>query len=366
MAVLLTGRGDLAQFERVTETIKVYPSAHDASKYSYASISNATNPVGKGSDNTTYAQINLTTGSGAETYVFFPFDLSAIPENAVIESVECMAKGYISSVSTSYIANRQMQLFSGENAIGEAVDLTATATAHTLNCGKWTRKTLENCRLRLYAKRGTSSTSTSRNIRFYGAELTVTYTYAKYWNVPDVDYVDYLQSSGTQHIDTGFMPDQDTRFVIDFETLVVNGETHIASARTNGSTPLLTLFFGSSGTYGTRYGTTSTKYVPNLSGPGRHVFDRNKNVLSVDGVEAVSADYASFTISSSLTLFARNDGTAVNGYINGRLYSCQIYDNDVLIRDFWPCYDPSGVACLYDKVSREYFYNAGTGEFTAG
>ena len=181
MAVLLTGGGDLEQFKPVTETITVYPAAYDESDYSYASISNAANPVGKGSDNTTYAQIALKTGLIAETFVFFPFDLSAIPANAVIDSVECTAKGYISTVSSSYITTRAMQLFSGSTAKGDAATLTASATAHTLTCGEWTREELENCRIRLYAKRGTSSTSTARYLRFYGAELKVTYTYAKTW-----------------------------------------------------------------------------------------------------------------------------------------------------------------------------------------
>ena len=49
-----------------------------------------------------------------------------------------------------------------------------------------------------------------------------------------------------------------------------------------------------------------------------------------------------------------------------KLFSCQIYDNGTLIRDYLPCLDKDGVACLYDKVSETYFYNQGTGEFIAG
>jgi len=180
------------------------------------------------------------------------------------------------------------------------------------------------------------------------------------------DNINYIESTGTQYINTGITPNQDTRFVIDFETLEVNGETHIASVRHNASTPVFTLFFGNSGTYGTRYGTSSTAYVPDLSGVGRHVFDRNKNVLTVDGNKTVSANYETFDPYYTLTIFARNDGTSINGHIKGRLYSCQIYDNDVLVRDFVPSYGTNGKACLYDKVTKQYFYNAGTGEFIVG
>ena len=64
MSVLLTGRNPIKKTitKTATETITAYPSAYLTSDYSYASISNATNPVGKGSSNTTYATINLKTG----------------------------------------------------------------------------------------------------------------------------------------------------------------------------------------------------------------------------------------------------------------------------------------------------------------
>ena len=180
MSVLLTGRNPIKTTvtKTATETIMVYPSAYLTSPSSYASVSNMTNPVGKDSSNTTYATINLKTGSRAETYVYFPFDFSSIPDNATIDSISCKAKGYISSTSSSYINTRQMQLFTGTTAKGSATNLTTSATAQTLTCGIWTASELKNCRLRMYAKRGTSSTSTSRNMRFYGAEITVTYTYS--------------------------------------------------------------------------------------------------------------------------------------------------------------------------------------------
>lgn len=49
-----------------------------------------------------------------------------------------------------------------------------------------------------------------------------------------------------------------------------------------------------------------------------------------------------------------------------KIYGLKIYCSGALVRDLWPCYDPSGVACLYDKVEKKYYYNAGTGEFIAG
>ena len=46
-----------------------------------------------------------------------------------------------------------------------------------------------------------------------------------------------------------------------------------------------------------------------------------------------------------------------------KLYSCKIWDNDDLIRDYIPVLDIEGVPCLYDKVEKKYYYNEGTLEF---
>lgn len=51
----------------------------------------------------------------------------------------------------------------------------------------------------------------------------------------------------------------------------------------------------------------------------------------------------------------------------GNIYSCRIYKNNELVRDFIPVKRHLGdIICLYDKISQSYFENAGTGEFIAG
>ena len=159
-----------------TETKTLYPGAYDSGASSVQSVTNATNPVGKGSTNTTYATINLVTGSRATTTIYWPFDLSAIPSGAEIDSVSCKVKASVSS--TSGVSSASVQLYSGSTSKGSSTSILSTSTsAKTLSVGTWTRSELQNCRLCLKAKRGTSSTSTKRSLLFYGADLTVTYTY---------------------------------------------------------------------------------------------------------------------------------------------------------------------------------------------
>lgn len=166
-----------------TERLKVNPSGYDSTNYSYESVNSSyplSKPIGKGSSNSTYAQWSLKKGFGSETYVFYLFDLSAIHEDATIDSVECTAKGYSSCSSNmvNYVRTQTMQMFFGTStAKGTAAKLTDSVTTATIDGGTWTREELNDCRLRIYGIRSESGTSTTYYHRFYGADLTVTYTY---------------------------------------------------------------------------------------------------------------------------------------------------------------------------------------------
>lgn len=117
----------------IQDTISVYPSGI-LDDYSYASISGTTNAYAS-SSNTTYATINLTTGSGATTYVYFTFNFSEIPAGATIDSVSCTAKAYINTTNSSRITTRQIQLYSGSTAKGSASTISNSTSAFTMTTG---------------------------------------------------------------------------------------------------------------------------------------------------------------------------------------------------------------------------------------
>ena len=180
--------------------------------------------------------------------------------------------------------------------------------------------------------------------------------------------LEYIQSSGTQYIDTGFKPNQDTRVVMDFELLAVVGQyaDPIFGVRTSASSKAYYLWVsGYSVTteqYQSGYNNGST--YPQVTRVGRHKVDKNKNVTTVDGV-SVSATYTSFTTDWNMLLFnSYNNGSLYASTTTMRLYSCQIYDNGTLIRDYIPVLDKQCTPCLYDKVNGVFYYNAGTGQFS--
>lgn len=160
-----------------TGSLTAHPGKYLKGDHSFNSISNETNPVGKGVNNKTSAQIYLKTGSKAETWIYWPFDLSDIPDDATIDAVSCSVSAERNSAHISIVAEGKAQLYAGTKAKGSATNINSNSGTFSLSCGTWTRSELKNCRLRLYAKRGSSNTTSSQRIYFYGADLTVTYTY---------------------------------------------------------------------------------------------------------------------------------------------------------------------------------------------
>ena len=155
-------------------TIGWHPTGYDAKDKSYYSLSSVANGY-TDSDSTSCATISLTRGKGAITYLYYEFDTSSIPEDAVIVSVACTVKCYISSTNNTYITTSQVQLFSGANEKGMPTTVANNTTIHNMDTGEWTVEELRNIRLRVYGVRGQISQNTNFYFRFYGATLSVTY-----------------------------------------------------------------------------------------------------------------------------------------------------------------------------------------------
>lgn len=196
------------------------------------------------------------------------------------------------------------------------------------------------------------------------------------WNRLPAEYqaVEYVQSSGTQYIKTGYMPNQDTVVIATFAPTVAdasNGSV-FGARRAYGSveyrlhlpTPYedhnyISSFFGDQ-----IYGYQDGNYYDWEVG-GVYTAKFGKSVY-IDGVLQHTFDNATFTSQYALYLFAFNtSGTASGG--KNRIYSCQIFDNGTLVRDFIPCYRKSdSVIGMYDIVNDVFYTNSGTGTFTKG
>lgn len=177
--------------------------------------------------------------------------------------------------------------------------------------------------------------------------------------------LEYIQSSGTQYIDTGFKPNQDTRVVTKFDMTQTDTAWRKLWGSGSGSYDLdFALWNDGTTKLQSYYGTKTNNAVP-ITSMSLNV-DANKNIWEYSG-ETITFDKNNFTCAYSMYLFNVNKDNSPE-YLPGmmKLYFFKIYNNDVLVRDFIPCKNPSGAIGLYDSVNNQFYQNAGSGTFIAG
>lgn len=110
----------------------------------------------------------------------------------------------------------------------------------------------------------------------------------------------------------------------------------------------------------------NNELIGNMSGFNNfnaHVIKQDKNVMYFDGVLKQTCTPAEWVDENELKLFGLTGGQDASAI----LYYCKIWEDDVLVRDFVPCYRKSDNAVgLLDKVENKFYENAGTVPFEKG
>ena len=180
--------------------------------------------------------------------------------------------------------------------------------------------------------------------------------------------VEYIESTGTQYIDTGF---------------VANSNTAIEMKASNKSTTNACLYCGRTGITVKTFSAFlingnalrvdySNGQYPNLmtaTSDTVYTYKQDKNLVYVNDKIVKTLTESEFNTGYNMYLLASHAaGTTLSNIGNVKLYSCKIWDNDVLVRDFIPCYkkDTEEEIGLYDTVSGEFYTNQGTGTFLKG
>ena len=180
--------------------------------------------------------------------------------------------------------------------------------------------------------------------------------------------LEYIQSSGTQYIDTGFKQNQNSRVVVDLQLPAAPSGSYawIYEGRDSGPSNRHGVYATkSNGRWYGGYGSSTKNTGVSYDLTARLTVDFDKNVLTIGDV-ATEFTEATFQSDTTTTLFGCNTAGTVANFASCKLYSCQIYDNGALVRNFIPCKNTSGAVGLYDTVGAQFYANAGTGTFTAG
>ena len=187
--------------------------------------------------------------------------------------------------------------------------------------------------------------------------------------------IEYLESTGTQYIDTKFSPNQDTQAIITFMPL--HNEGWVFGARLGPTSSSFAELFTSNKVWRSDYAVEKASSEELLTTPlvGQKItINKNKNVSRMFNTSTGTMlgkhdlSVVRFQIAHRLYLFGINDNGvfSTGGGMMQRVYSFKLYYNDVLVCDMIPVLDQNGVACMFDKVSKTFFYNSGTGDFVAG
>lgn len=182
---------------------------------------------------------------------------------------------------------------------------------------------------------------------------------------------DYVGLTGSQYFDTGLKGGSTTRVVMDFELTDIGGARYIFGARTLYGTVASERydFFWSNNQY---FVSASRSTSINFSGDnlvaglGRHKIDKNRGTNELDGILR-NLSVADFTTSYNMYLGTVNQhGSPISDGMIGKIYSCKIYANNFLVRDFVPCRAPDKSIGLYDLVNGVFYGNNGSGEVELG
>lgn len=171
--------------------------------------------------------------------------------------------------------------------------------------------------------------------------------------------VEYLESTGTQWIYTGYTGFQCPYFSLDVQPLITNVDSGMFGAYTGGYT--VQQFLGRWRWF--ECGWTLTDIPVDITRTTN--ITRNANGWFVDG--EITKTTGCLQGNLSLVLFGINTKDGVHsGTKSLRVNQLSLFDeNSSLVADFIPV-RVGGIGYMFDRVSGELFGNAGTGAFIIG
>ena len=218
-------------------------------------------------------------------------------------------------------------------------------------------------------------------------ELKIKYNDKEYWVSEIGDYVIkdgkliaancniYLQSTGTQWIDTLYIPQNTSKFVT---TVQLIGKINVSLFGTTISATQnnrMQLFINTAGKYAFRLAHIDAGFDSQISGYSKAdiVYDINNKIFSINDW-SVSPDFTMPEFTNTLVLYGQKYGVnQIRTLSESRFYNFMIYENDMLVRHFVPV--PRGLQIrdfvvpsngMWDIVEQKFYGNTGTGDFIYG
>ncbi len=187
--------------------------------------------------------------------------------------------------------------------------------------------------------------------------------------------IEYLESTGTQYIDTGVKISPTMGVFVDFQySSLVNDHQALFGYIDSRSSGKYFCFYKDSAANHYMINCTPNSGIDTgvVADLDRHTlkFNITNKVIQIDDGNTYQTTLGSAPtrtadrtcpIFGRLYIDAQNASWEIGAFI--RIYKFQIYNNGTLYKNFIPVLDNNGVPCMYETLSNTFFYNAGTGDF---
>ena len=190
--------------------------------------------------------------------------------------------------------------------------------------------------------------------------------------------VEYIESTGTQYINTKYIPNNETN---------AEYKVKVKQFKTYGPHLLSTVGFyfpyyrllGGSGHLNVNIGGNETAISFKIEKNNIYEYKYWNKKVYINGDEKAEIDIGNNTTNIPLYIFTYG-GAPSNDTMTSNIefYYCSIYDEEIVVRNFIPCYsttivtDVNGKECqkgtvgMYDTVEEKFYTNQGTGDFISG
>ena len=175
--------------------------------------------------------------------------------------------------------------------------------------------------------------------------------------------LEYIQSSGTQYVNTGVVVSKNLEIKLRFMLTSTTGFGIVGYMQSTSSGTNRFAVFQYGGAWYFDFGNDTTGRISGGSFNANTLYDISVGNRYIKNNETES-NIISGSVISNLTNSNFISILCETECGIGKIYSCKIYDNGTLVRDYVPCVNPSGAVGLYDLVGKKFYGNAGTGVFT--
>lgn len=183
--------------------------------------------------------------------------------------------------------------------------------------------------------------------------------------------VEYLESTGTQYIDTGITPTTNTTIDTVFKFMSKEGVGLNGVRQTSDFTtrfyPMAT--YSNTDQFRCSFG-SEEYYFDDILSIHHIVYNDKQHNLYVDDELKNTFNVNNINLDGNKTIWifgGNNENPSTNKwYAQEMIYSFKIYNNGSIIRNLIPVIDDLSTPCLFDNVEKKCYYNQGTGEFLYG